>query len=121
MTGNNPNLDLVNINAHTKFGQILSILNILSGNGILNEILASVKGHNSVTIVWKMMCNNLDLVNINAYTKFGKILSICSQDIEQKQIMTYGMMETRNDGWKDGRNDGQPKSSIAPLFQSGAI
>ena len=25
MTGNNPKLDLVNINAHTKFGQILSI------------------------------------------------------------------------------------------------
>ena len=25
MTGNNPNLDIVNINAHTKFGQILSI------------------------------------------------------------------------------------------------
>ena len=25
---------------------------------------------------------NLDLVNINAYTKFGKILSFCSQDIE---------------------------------------
>ena len=27
----------------------------------------------------------LDLVNINAYIKFGEILSICSQDIEQKQ------------------------------------
>ena len=25
MTGNNPRLDLVNINAHTKFGQFLSI------------------------------------------------------------------------------------------------
>ena len=25
MTGNNPNLDLVDINAHTKFGQIISI------------------------------------------------------------------------------------------------
>ena len=25
MTGNKPNLDLVNINAHTKYGQILSI------------------------------------------------------------------------------------------------
>ena len=25
MTGNNPNLDLVNDNVHTKFGQILSI------------------------------------------------------------------------------------------------
>ena len=27
---------------------------------------------------------NLDHVNINAFIKFGEILSICSQDIEQK-------------------------------------
>ena len=27
---------------------------------------------------------NLDPVNINAYTKFGEIMYICSQDIEQK-------------------------------------
>ena len=34
-----------------------------------------------------MTCNNpnLDLVNMNAYLKFGVILSICSQDISQKQ------------------------------------
>ena len=34
------------------------------------------------------MCNNhkLDLVNLNAYKQFGEILSICSQDIEWKQI-----------------------------------
>ena len=34
-----------------------------------------------------MTCNNprLDLVNMNAYIKFGEILSICSQYIEQKQ------------------------------------
>ena len=33
------------------------------------------------------MCNNphVDLVNINAYIKFGEILSIRSQDIERKQ------------------------------------
>ena len=67
------------------------------------------------------MCNNLDLVNIKAYTKFGKIISFSSQDIEWKQIMTDGMMETLNDGWTEGRNNGQPKSSIAPLFQSGVI
>ena len=37
------------------------------------------------------MCKNpnVDLVNINAYTKFDEILSICSQDIEQKQ--NYGV------------------------------
>ena len=59
-----------------KFYQL--VLKILSGNQILNEILTSVKAHNSVTIEQKLMCSNpnLDLVNINAYTKFGKILSI---------------------------------------------
>ena len=54
------------------------------------------------------MCDNpnLDIVSIDAYTKFGKILSICSQDIERKR--NY-----------DGRNDGKPKSSIAQLFSKG--
>ena len=35
----------------------------------------------------KMTCNNpkLDLVNMNAYIKFGGNLSICSQDIERKR------------------------------------
>ena len=35
----------------------------------------------------KMMCKNynLDFVNINAYTKFGDILSICFEDIELKR------------------------------------
>ena len=28
---------------------------------------------------------NLDLINVNAYTKFGQIMSICSKDIEWKQ------------------------------------
>ena len=46
------------------------------------------------------MCNNpkLDLVNMNAYKKFGEILSICSQDIELKQNydgQNYGRMEWR--------------------------
>ena len=33
------------------------------------------------------MCNNpnVDLVNMNAYIKFGEILLICSQDNERKQ------------------------------------
>ena len=33
------------------------------------------------------MCDNpnKDLVNMNAYIKFGEILSISSQDIERKQ------------------------------------
>ena len=86
------------------------VLKILSRNEILNVVLTSIKGHNSITNARKMMCSNpnLDLVNINASTQFGETISISSQHIKRK----------RND---DGRNDGQPKSSIAPLFQSGAI
>ena len=59
----------------------------MNGKEILNKSLTSVKGHNSITNVRKLMCNNpnLDLVSLNAHTKIGKILSICSQDIEQKQ------------------------------------
>ena len=56
---------------------------ILSGN----EILTSIKGRNSVKILRKMMGNNpkLDLVNVDVHTKFGRILSIRSKDIERKQ------------------------------------
>ena len=52
------------------------------------------------------MCNNpnLDLVNMNAYIKFGEILSFCSQDIEKKQ---------KYDGMMDRMTDN-------PNFQSGA-
>ena len=59
------------------------VLKILSRN----EILTSMKGHNSVKILRKMMGNNpkLDLVNDDVHTKFGRILSIRSQDIERKR------------------------------------
>ena len=59
------------------------VLKILSGN----EILTSIKGRNSVKILRKMTGNNpkLDLVNDDVHTKFGRILSIRSQDIEQKR------------------------------------
>ena len=60
-----------------------SVLKILSRN----DILTSIKGRHSVTNLRKMTVNNpnIDLVNINVYTKFGQILSISCQDIEQKQ------------------------------------
>ena len=56
------------------------------------EILTSIKGHNSGTKVPKKMCNNpnIDLVTMNAYIKFGEILSFCSQDIEQQR--NFGCM-----------------------------
>ena len=59
------------------------VLKILSGNGILT----SIKGRNSVKILQKMTGNNpkLDLDNDDVHTKYGQILSICSQDIEWKR------------------------------------
>ena len=59
------------------------ILKILSGN----EILMSIKGCNSIKILQQMTGNNpkLDLVNVDVQTKFGRILSIRSQDIERKR------------------------------------
>ena len=88
MTVNNPNLlDPVNINAHTKFDQILSTRS-QDIEQKQNSDMTSVKGNNSITKVQKMICKNpnLDLVSIkfNAYTKLSEILSICSQDIEWK-------------------------------------
>ena len=58
------------------------IFKILSGN----EILTSIKGRNSVKILGKSKDNNpkLDLVNVDVHTKLGQVLSIHSQDIEQK-------------------------------------
>ena len=58
------------------------VLKILSGN----EILTSIKGRNSVKILPKITCNNpkLDLVNVDVHTKFGRILSMRSQEIERK-------------------------------------
>ena len=58
------------------------VLKILSKN----QILTSIKGRNSVANLRKTMIydTNVDLVNDNAYTKFGLILSIRFQDIEQK-------------------------------------
>ena len=61
----------------------LFVLKILSGN----EILTSINGRNSVKILRKMTGKNpkLDLVNDDVHTKFGRILSIRSQDIGQKR------------------------------------
>ena len=59
------------------------VLKILSKN----QILTSIKGRNSVANLQKTKIYNInvDLVHDNVFTKFGLILSICSQDIEQKQ------------------------------------
>ena len=51
-----------------------------------NKILTSIKGRNSVANLrkTKIYITNLDLVTDNVYTNFGLILSIRSQDMEQK-------------------------------------
>ena len=54
-----------------------------------NQILTSIKGRNSVanlrkTKIYNTNLDNLDLVTDSVYTNFGLILSILSQDIEQK-------------------------------------
>ena len=81
----NTNDDLVNDDVYTKFGLILSFRSqILSKN----QILTSIKGRNSVANLRKTKIYNtnlqVDLVTDNVYTNFGLILSISSQDIEQK-------------------------------------
>ena len=64
-----------------KFYQL--VLEILSRN----KILALIKGYNSGTNFRNMPCNNpkLDLVNMNAYIKFGENMSSSSHDIEWKE------------------------------------
>ena len=84
MLCNIPKLDLVNMNADIKYGEILPI-------GFQDfewkRNFGVIKGHNSGTNFQNMTCNNpeLDLVNINAYIKFGEKMSSSFQDIEQKQ------------------------------------
>ena len=58
------------------------VLKILSGNEIL-----TIKGGNSVANLRNLTFYdpNLELINVNVYTKFGQILSIGSQDIERKR------------------------------------
>ena len=79
----NTNVDLVKDNVYTKLVSIcLFVLKILSKN----QILTSIKGHNSVANSRKTMIyiTNVDLVNDYLYTKFGLNRSICFQDIEKR-------------------------------------
>ena len=58
------------------------VLKILRGNEFWNKLCAT-----TVTNLQKITGYNpkRDFDNINANTKFGQILPICSHDIEQKQ------------------------------------
>ena len=63
------------MNAYIKFGEFLSIS---SQNIERKRNFGYIKGHNAGTNLRKMTCNNpkLDLVNMNAYIKFGKICQL---------------------------------------------
>ena len=76
------------MNECIEFGEILSICSQDFERKQNFEV--KNKDHNSGTSLPKMTGNNpnLDIVNMNAYIKFGKILSISSQDIERKQNST---------------------------------
>ena len=60
----NPNIDLVNDNVYTKFGQILPFIHKIWSK---NQILMSIKGRNSVGNLLKtnIYNTNIDLVNDN--------------------------------------------------------
>ena len=84
ITGNNPKLDLVHADVHTKFGQILSFHSQdierkqnydVNQGPYLHQNFAKTTGNNP----------KLDHVNVDVHTKFGQILSIPSQDIERKR------------------------------------
>ena len=84
------------------------VLKILSGN----EILMSIKGRNSVKILQIITGNNpkLDHVNVDVHTKFGRILSMRSQDIERKRNSDV------NQGPYPYRNQVQNRHKILYLF-----
>ena len=82
MMCNNPNVDLVNMNAYIKFDEILSICS----QDIERKQKCWPKSR-AKTLVQMCVCNNpkLDLVNMNAYIKFGENMSVISYDIERKR------------------------------------
>ena len=48
--------------------------------------MTSIKGYSSVTNKQNMEGSNPYLDLVNAFTKFGEILLVCSRDFEQKRI-----------------------------------
>ena len=79
------------------------VLKILSGN----ELLTSIKSHNSFKSLQKVTGNNpkLDLVNVDVHTNFGQILSNRSQDIERKRNSDVNQGQLLRQNFV--KNDGQ--------------
>ena len=78
------------------------------------KVLCQSMGHNSVVNLrkTKIYITNVDHVNDNVYTKFGLNLSIRSQDMEQKPILTSikgrnfvaNLQKNNNDLQQQGRS-----------------
>ena len=81
---NNPILDLPNINAYAKFGQIP----VICSQDIEQKRNSDIKGHNTLIKLQKLTRYNpnLDVVNINA--KFGQIWSIFLKILSGNKILT---------------------------------
>ena len=64
-----------------------------------------------------MMCDNpkLDLVNMNAYIKFGENISVSSQNMSGNEIFggTKGHINSGTDVWKMGCNN--PKLDLVTI------
>ena len=62
------------------------VLKILSGN----EILTSIKDHNSVANLRKMTLHNpnLDLINVNVYTNLVKFCPLVLKILSRNEILT---------------------------------
>ena len=62
------------------------VLKILSRN----EILTSIKGHNSVAKLQNLPLYNpnLDIINVNVYTKFGKFCPLVLKILSRNEILT---------------------------------
>ena len=83
----NPNPDLHNINAHTKFGENhWCLLKLSSGN----ENMGMSRADNSIKIWRNLLISNpkSDVHNINAHTKFGENPLTFTQVIIRK--LKYG-------------------------------
>ena len=103
-TGNNPKLNLVNINVHTKFDQIMSIYfqDIeRKQNSDINQ------GPNSLKILHTIMGNNLklDLVMLMCMKNFVRTYQFILKLLSGNKIFT----ESGNDRTMEG----QGESSIA--------
>ena len=81
----NPNIDLVNDNVLKNWLNYVHSFSIYIAQ---TNFWCKLRAVTLLQNLWKIMFynSNVDFVHDDVYTKFGKILSIYSQDIEHKPI-----------------------------------